>query len=486
MRGIVSFSQLLALSAVVLLCAGLPAAEIRIPQNGDFAAWGPAVAAEGWTFAGSEGPLNWIPVVRTGVTGSMQRVPGSRADGADTSALALSGRILSKQVYPGYRGKVMRVSLRARGEGGRIAVYLRECDSAENRQVKFVAIAIDGPTTADWKEYSGVVEMTPYHNDDAVQLDLEGHNVQLEQVRLDVVGAPDAGVVKAPEVICTLPKIAKIPVINGEYTPEEWSNGVRFDNGFMDITTGQAIGDQTACSLLSDGTTLYLAFLAPVPKNGLRTMAAAHDDEVWADDCMELYVNPGYAAGTSETVYQIVVNFAGTTFDVAHKISIGQTEQAWTCDGLIAKAGQYQGRAVLEIALPGKSVGLSSLEQVAWGLNVCRSLHAAKQNASLTGGAYNNFKRMMRCQVVNNAPAIRWGFSGTPNEGHLVLGADLFNATATPLPARVQLSFVDGPEQQEAKKLTLAPGAYDQVQLDLTGQTNDHITSLYLFIRYQF
>ena len=460
------------LSAAALLAAACvrgAVAPTPVPANGDFEQWETVdPPPDGWTLTNGQFPAEWRPESRPGSRGFVLRKRHETNTEAGSASLYLDGRIASAQLYGGYRGKDMRIRLWAKGENGRFTLYVRQYPHvAAPGTLKWVAIALDQATDATWREYSTVLSMVPWHGDDAIRLDLDGRGVLLEGLRVEPVDAKPASGKPAPPLICALPTCPLPPGIDGRYSPEEWSVGVHYGTGLIDIRTGLSVSAQNECHVVLDSERLYACFLAPIPPGGFRCRQTKHDSEVYTDDSFELYIDPASAAEAgSGIVYQLVVNLAGTVFDMARRHDVGQMDKGWTCEGLRVARGNWRGSIVVELSIPLASVDLSAAAGE-WGLNLCRNFAITQQHTTLTGSAYNDFSRMLRCRADDRAPSLSWRYSGEPVKGRFVLEAHLANPGPQPLSCTVELGAEPTAREGLRKSLDLAPGASETVRLDL-------------------
>lgn len=441
-----------------------------LPLNGDFENWVVLTnVPAGWTLNQGQFPGEWLPEERPGSKGFAIKKVNQPVGELGGASLYLDGRILSRQRYAGYRQKRMLVTLMAKGEKGSLAVYLREYSNVKNDQLKWVAIAMKEETDSEWREYSGVVDMTPYHGDDAIQIDLEGKGVFIDNVRVSILESDEGGKQKKVEPVCVLPRSAKTPVVDGKYTPEEWAGSVGFKTGFINFQSGNAIARQSECYLASDGTNLYFCFLLPVRPGGLKSEIKARDGNVWEDESVEIYVHPTYGTDIKDVVYQFVVNASGVVFDQAMKIGMGQMETGWNCVGLEVKRGNYQGNIVLEALMPLEQVGIRQPGKD-WGLNICRNLRYPDEYATLTGGAFQDFDFMMRCRVAEGGPAMQWGYGGKTAEGKFKCTAKVNNPGDKPFSGKLLLKTGPIVVKEEQRDLSLAPQKTETVVLDIMDQ----------------
>lgn len=462
-----------AAAILAITCTCLAAEPTAVPVNGDFERWDtfdPAPA--GWALTNSLFPADWLPESRREARGFALRKQHEPGTEAGSASLYLNGRIVSKQLYGGFRGKDMRLRLWARGENGRFTLYVREYPHiGAPDTLKWVAIAMDHSTDATWREYTTVLSMVPWHGDDAIRLDLDARGVLIDNLRVEILEAQAAPENAPPPPVCAIPPCPRPPEIDGRYSPEEWSRGTHFGTGLMDIRTGLSVSAQNECHIMLDSERLYVCFLAPIPPGGFRCRQTKRDSDVYTDDSFELYIDPAFPGNPgSGIVYQLVVNLSGTVFDMARRRDVGQLDKGWNCAGLQVARGNWQGAIVIELSIPLTDVGVSGT-QAEWGLNLCRNFALTQQHTTLTGGAYNDFSRMLQCRRDVRAPALSWRYAGRPEGGRFVLETRLANPGAEQLTYNVELRAGPMAGQALRKSLDLAPGVSETMRLDLMDDT---------------
>lgn len=192
-------------------------------------------------------------------------------------------------------------------------------------------------------------------------------------------GAEDGWVWKRPEIKAVQVK-KEAPKIDGDLSDECWKDAAVSKE--FQISDGRKAKGTTTLRVLRDDTTLYLAVdCQETPENlkKLETKASTHDaDEVWADDCVELFIDP---TNKRASYYQIIVNAKGTTWDAWHE-SPAAPDKSWEPKYAVATKVNANGWT-LEIALPlaifNKDKGASS--DGTWSLNASRMRKAAGEVA---------------------------------------------------------------------------------------------------------
>ena len=400
---------------VIVICLGScfnsGAAAPSPGANSDFSAWKEnSISWQYWDRI-PELPVGWQPVDRA------DRVPARIV--RTSSGLLLDGMLKSVRVR-GYFNKKVQYSVTARcsGEEASLKVYLFQYLPGESRLYR-AAQLIDLTPDQEFSDYSGVIDMTPWAGADEVELVLDARHVEIKNATFQefLIGDSDGTL---PLSQCMIPLNATPPSIDGVFSFSEWHQSIALFNSFRSINTQATIKNQTTVYLAADRENLYLAFLYPIFPGGVRANITARDGEVWTDEAVELVFNPDDALANPPFLYQVIVNFIGTVFDMQHSLAIGQQIVGWDCLEMQAKKGSFDNHYLLELKIPFRSVGIDDPSK-SWGLNVCRDLVSSNENATLTGGAYFNPKTMLKCRIDPVAPAIAWGAKDLNDAGRFKL-----------------------------------------------------------------
>ncbi|MDA0989600.1 MAG: metallophosphoesterase [Verrucomicrobia bacterium] len=130
------------------------------------------------------------------------------------------------------------------------------------------------------------------------------------ETQLDIPALQDAYFQRVrPTTVATV--TAEPPVIDGLLTEACWSTATVVDQ-FRTLTMAKPTVTTTA-AISYDADSLYIAFTCDEPNmDGLVAREAVRDGAVWADDSVELFIQPDVNAGP---YYQFVVNPLGTLMD---------------------------------------------------------------------------------------------------------------------------------------------------------------------------
>ncbi len=163
--------------------------------------------------------------------------------------------------------------------------------------------------------------------------------------------------------VVTAERTAQPPDIDGKLTEPCWHAG-RGLSGFV-LADGSGLPQNpTTAWATYDRDHLYFAFrCARKPGVPLKKTIAQRDGTVWADDDVELFLDP---QGDRETYYQFVVNALGAQYDSE------RTDPSWTVNWRAAAQETEEAWSV-EIALPLAELPLGLAVGQNWCVNFCRA-----------------------------------------------------------------------------------------------------------------
>ncbi len=187
-------------------------------------------------------------------------------------------------------------------------------------------------------------------------------------------GKPFAVVAKTP----------KAPAIDGKIEPEVWGDKPLM-TGFFDEETGKPVPAkvQTQIWMLHDNDKLYIAAKMLEPEMAeLQATAEEHDGNVWNDDDLEIFLDPGKKKDPSD-YFQIAVNALGTSSDQRGAPDVSG-DTAWDCKDCVIKTSKGKDYWTVELAIPLKSLGVTKpAAGQRWGVNFARDRKAgAGENSS--------------------------------------------------------------------------------------------------------
>lgn len=169
----------------------------------------------------------------------------------------------------------------------------------------------------------------------------------------------------------------KAPAIDGKIEPEVWGEKPSLTN-FFDDEVGKPVPKtvQTQVWLLYDDEKLYIAakMLEPAMAE-LQATVSEHDGNVWQDDDLEIFLDPGKKKDASD-YFQMAVNAAGAMADQRGAPDVSG-DVAWDCKGCTVKAGKGENFWAIEMAIPFKALGVTKpVAGTHWGANFARDRKA--------------------------------------------------------------------------------------------------------------
>lgn len=157
------------------------------------------------------------------------------------------------------------------------------------------------------------------------------------------------------------------PVIDGNLHDPCWESQTLVDN-FTDALSGETAAQQTYFRVLYDDEALYLAIQCKSPE-APRANLSAHDDTLWADDSVEVLVDP---SNRRQTYARLVVNATGALYD-AWMTNAGATADPDYESGAQVSAGRTDDGWVCELRIPYAGLRLGPEVRDTWGFNLCRT-----------------------------------------------------------------------------------------------------------------
>lgn len=384
--------------------------------------------------------------------------------------ILLNGMITSGK-FKISRGNIeIRVKARTKGKNGSLKVYIME--NYVHRKTPTAGAQVMVPElSGNFQDFTGFVQVVPWHPVTNVQLLLDGENVEIA----DVTFRKSGDVVKRQ----FLPNIAAIPMmkepldLNGAFRPGFWKrNGLFIQNGFRDIFSGKNANRQNDCYLLADKDNLYITVVHPCPPGGVITRVKAQDGQVYLDDSLEVMINPEGDNKNPPRLYQIVANFAGYVFDLEHDLAIGQHYQGWNCPGLVVKRMHYavsngRNHYILTMKIPFKSLKIKDPTKT-FGLSLCRNFKGPDVYANIQGNGYDKHQEMLKCRVVPDAPNVAWAINELTGDGFYKV-----DLTVTPKIGPLTAVIQDGSQNVIAKK-TFQSGR-ETLSIDHTGKNQQSV-----------
>lgn len=155
----------------------------------------------------------------------------------------------------------------------------------------------------------------------------------------------------------------RAPVIDGALDDDCWKTRSPIGN-FRQMPTLKAPRQASQFKIAHDNKALYLAVRMTEPEtNDLTFNAKRRDDDVWRDDCVELFFRTDSKAKPS--FYHLMVNSRGVKFDSLDGDKA--VDIPWA-----AAAKVFKDHWTIEVAIPFQGLGNYPKQGDIWRLNVCR------------------------------------------------------------------------------------------------------------------
>lgn len=146
--------------------------------------------------------------------------------------------------------------------------------------------------------------------------------------------------------LITVPRCAQPPVIDGALDAASWA--VAAGPGCFSMLNGGLASVQPEILACFDADNLYIAAHLPLPAGRApKATAKERDGQVWADDALELFLDP---IGEGGPYYQLIVNARGTRYDARGR------DAGWNANWQAVAATTADGWCV-EIAIPFAALG---------------------------------------------------------------------------------------------------------------------------------
>ncbi|MFO7946130.1 MAG: sugar-binding protein [Armatimonadota bacterium] len=182
------------------------------------------------------------------------------------------------------------------------------------------------------------------------------------------------------------------PVIDGIADDACWLNRSPEDS-FVRLKTQEPAASQTRFMTARDASHLYIFAACDEPNPGeLRMNFTDHDDALWANDCVEVFLDP---TNNRQEYAHIIVNPAGAIHD-SWVVQGGLSHDASWESGAWVSCQVNQWNWTAEIAIPLGALKLAAGGSDTWGFNVAREKKTEPRELSawaFTGRGFHDASR---------------------------------------------------------------------------------------------
>ncbi|MDH5492576.1 MAG: carbohydrate-binding family 9-like protein [Myxococcales bacterium] len=159
-------------------------------------------------------------------------------------------------------------------------------------------------------------------------------------------------------------KIGEPPTIDGVLDEPSWQRATP-STAFVQTMSGEDAAPETTARLLWDDAHLYVAF--EVADDFLRSTFEAHDENLWEQDCVEIYLDP---SGRGRNYFEMQIAPTGVVFDTRYdsrRVPQPHGHKDWQSElragvqlrGQVNDDGRDEGYTV-EVAIPWAAFGVGS------------------------------------------------------------------------------------------------------------------------------
>jgi hypothetical protein len=182
-----------------------------------------------------------------------------------------------------------------------------------------------------------------------------------------------------------LPKISEAPSLDGALSDPCWRKALKVD--FVDNNTGNVPKAATTGYVCYDEKNLYIAFDCKEPfMNCIKANVAVRNGEIWNDDCVEAFIDPGL---TRRNYYQFMLNSNNVQGNWKMD-GVNNVESGWNGEWQSGTARQPDGWTA-EMKIPLSNFALASDTGSSWGINLYRERKSDTEESSWspTKGAFH-------------------------------------------------------------------------------------------------
>jgi len=209
----------------------------------------------------------------------------------------------------------------------------------------------------------------------ALELDADNHQARIRMARHFLAAGMKKKALELAEkynALLRIPLLKSVPTIDGDPTDRAWDGAFRYvDKPFYHTTSRWAskrVEGKTDFYIGHRDGTIYIAVLGyEEDLNKLTVRYKTRDSDVFKDDCVELFFDPGCS---EKDVYQFIVNPIGALHDDSSKSG---ARDNFVCQRK-AKIFHDRGYWAMEFAVAAKDLHDQTIAADSiWGINIIRA-----------------------------------------------------------------------------------------------------------------
>ncbi|MFH0797238.1 MAG: glycoside hydrolase domain-containing protein [Candidatus Omnitrophota bacterium] len=274
-----------------------------------------------------------------------------------------------------------------------------------------------------------------------------------------------------PVPLLKIPPCHQAPVIDGIFSAGEWDEAFCGTGMVLAGSKGYIEPRQVNFWLTYDSSRLYFAFKSETPPTGrLLSRIRKEGGEVWIDDAVEVWLNPGFGEkAVKGRYYQFAANSIGGCFGQTFDPDIGQSflggYDKWNFNSRVKDGWWFFEGSVSIDALTDKKISGGT-----WGINLCRDWKGPSTFCSWSHtDSFSQTGRMAQVIFAEKSPVVQVLSLGNLSGGKAHVLLRISNTTAESLNLKASVALDAGKERNVRETFTLLPGQRKELLLKEDG-----------------
>lgn len=188
-----------------------------------------------------------------------------------------------------------------------------------------------------------------------------------------------------PQSVIVCPKLGQSIISEDGYDHKAWS-ALPPVSGFT-YGSNVSLVDMRVQTLVRVGWTnkslLVSVFMHEPEIKGLATIDTGRDGNIWWDDSVEIFIDPGHK---KKNYIHLMANVDGTCYDAIER------DKSWNGKWSVWVT-KHKESWVLEFEIPFKVIGVTPAVGDVWGVNFCRQRVGRNKKLRLLGGSWVDVSR---------------------------------------------------------------------------------------------